>query len=301
MSKKTSLKDLKKSGQQRRKNGTAPADDFVPSTQAEIDEALPVAAHSEPLNPIEPPDEVPIDDPGHQSTGDEILDEKLGFLNISPGARKRVDVATDSLIRQDGSALMAYDKDAAAVAKMRAELIVAANSDLVEAATILHEGLPFTESVKEIVALCRAVMKGVVYGASLDMERLVRGHVANGEQIPVHDVRDHLRQPPYGLAPEHSDDYWPESTIEEEVSDANLFLNVLARSFGYDGDDIPLATEMLVDGTYLPLTNARQAIERQMVKNAARRSRQAQRREANVLAALAKRKAILAAAGKSKQ
>lgn len=294
MSKKTSLKDLKKSGQQRRTVGAVVPDEFVPSTLADLNAAI----------GIDPETVVETTVPSVQtveSTGDEILDEKLGFLNISPGARKRVDVATDSLIRQDGSALMAYDKDAAAVAKMRAELIIAANSDLVEAATILHEGLPFSESVREIVALCRAVMKGVIYGASLDMERLTRGLMANGEQLPSHDARDGLREPPYGLQPDPPTDYWPESTIEEEVEDANLYLNVLARSFGYEGDDIPIATEMLPDGTYLPLTSARQAIERQMVKNAVRRSRQAQKRESNVLAALAKRKAILAAAGKAKQ
>lgn len=254
----------------------------------------------------------------------------LADFDLSVGARSLIDRALDGLSKQTGANL--EDKDAAADAKLRAQLVEASGNDLgVLLEALSAEGTP-TEVAGAVYSLLYATLKGATFYANLDYRQATEmdfasgeatveawftryvgdryvtealGHVVDGD-VELPPDGDSEREPPMGLMTRREqqltylEEVYAASDIEDAVirslEDVRLFFQLTAEANGWSPEQpMPYGNVRNVDGSYTPITDVQVAIDTAEINRKAAQVKRREKRQASTLAAAAAARKILAA------
>jgi hypothetical protein len=251
----------------------------------------------------------------------------LSEYTLTPGARSLLDRAVDNLATNDGAAI--EDPEFKQGVKLRAMLLNAAGGDLsVAIACIVDACRDEPKSISGLVySLCYNTLKQAVFYANLDYRRYLdpRGDFdltpyegqrvedeALGHEFAA-DAREERRAPPLGMEDE-IDREWAhfrevygtgveitEDIFAAALTDLRIYLQLTTEAFGWDAQR-PMAFANIAEpnGTFTPITDARQALDHSEVQRKLRRKERAVKDNARIFAAAERAKEIALAAARRK-
>jgi hypothetical protein len=239
----------------------------------------------------------PVEITGVKNEG-ALMRSKPKALKLTAIAAALLATAYASVVSNDGSKVPAQFGDLADKAARQSELFMSFGN-IVDLADGVYDAMG-TDAFGPISSALNAVMKATVFSASLEYRRAIKRESVNetdsqGNEVAVTDRRD-LPPPPWGLGPKH-----PEITSEsviEALDDVNLYLNaVFATHFeSHDGNGVAFGYTPGPGGTFVAISSARDALERNLERLERRQHEQRSKLDALLTSRKAERNAALRAA-----
>lgn len=259
---------------------------------------------------------------------------QLESFELTVGAQSLLDRSMDNMSRNNGAGL--EDEDARVTAQLRASLVTSAGNDIRTAVLALSESVEDPiEAAGMIQSLLFNALKGAVFIGNLDYRQFLDAtgdrdlHLYIGAQDPRRgeDGNDPREMPAY--SPDRREDISPldgqagfESVaeyklarakqlygadIEDEcdvvvgaLNDLRTWCQLTAESFGWSAEQpMPFAFVQELNGTFTPITDAKQALDIVEVRRQASRAKRRAKQGAAMSAAAARaRETLLKAAAR---